>query len=274
MDTLTYRNVMTIAGSDSGGGAGIQADIKTITALGCFATTAITAITAQNTLGVQKIIPLTIDDVSAQINAICEDIIPTTVKVGMLHNIPLASLVSETMTQLEHVPFVLDPVMVAASGDTLIQNDTIEYLKSELFPKAAIITPNLEEGSLITNHKINSLKDMEVAAEAIMNLNVKSLLLKGAGLEGNDTISLFYDQYGHKMIIQKPKIDTHNTHGAGCTLSSAIASYLALGFNLTEAVVKAQDFVYQAIQSSANVVFGNGNGPLNHSFDPQKMSLK
>lgn len=267
----SYPSVLTIAGSDGSGGAGFQGDIKTISAIGCFATTAITALPVQNTMGVQSIYPIPITAVGEQIDAIFEDITPNAIKIGMVHHTTLAQLIAQKLRTQSNIPVVFDPVMVANSGDRLIEEDTVQSLIVDLFPLATIITPNLDEAALLIGAPIDSVAAMYEAGEQIMKLGCKSLLLKGAHLATPINTSLFFDVDGTITQFDQERYDTNNTHGSGCTLSSAIASYLAIGCSLKDAVSKGLSFVHQAIFHAKDVVIGKGHGPLNHFFNPQKL---
>jgi len=267
-----YKKVLTIAGSDSGGGAGIQADIKTISALGCYATSAITAITAQNTKGVTAIHPVPIDMLEKQLEAILSDIGTDSVKIGMLHNVDVVKVVARALQKYGVKQVVLDPVMVATSGDRLIEEDTLKILKKELFPLASIITPNLDEAEMLLDRKIASLDEMEKFAADLAQWNSGAVLLKGGHLEGDTIFDVYFDtELKESRVFHSCKIESANVHGTGCTLSSAIASYMAIGYTSPEAVIKARDFVLQAIESGKDYQTGSGHGPVNHFFDPKVM---
>lgn len=266
-----YPSVLTIAGSDSGGGAGIQADLKTISALGCFGTTAITAITVQNTRGVTAIHSVPAAVVGGQIKAVLTDIIPAAIKIGMVHSLELVETIAQVLKSYPEIPIILDPVMVATSGDKLIQDDTIMGLKTSLFPISALITPNLDEASILANMPIHTIADMRIAGVKIMNLGCKAVLLKGGHLKSTQLTSVYFRADGKVKEFTFNRVDTNNTHGSGCTLSSAIASFLAQGLDLGLAIAKAQDYVNQAIIYGQDVKTGMGNGPLNHFFNPLKL---
>jgi hydroxymethylpyrimidine/phosphomethylpyrimidine kinase len=271
MSKCTYPVVLSIAGSDSGGGAGIQADLKTISALGCFATTAITAITAQNTLGVSGIHSVPTEFVVAQIKAVMEDLNPSAIKIGMVHNGAMALAISETLSHYPGVPVIFDPVMVATSGDRLIEDHTIETFKAQLFPLATLLTPNLDEAAVLAGMDINTMCDMKKAGQRLLQFGCKAVLIKGGHLEGPDLFDIYLDSNGDERVFSNPKINTINTHGTGCTLSSAIASFIALGHNLPVSILKGINYTHQAIEEGAAVAVGAGHGPLNHFFDPQKL---
>lgn len=273
---MKYPKVLTIAGSDSGGGAGIQADLKTISATGCYGMTVITALTAQNTLGVTGIHDVPAEFIEKQGEAVLSDIGTDAVKIGMLHSAGTISAVKKLIEKYSLKNIVLDPVMVATSGDKLIKDETITILIRELFPLADVITPNIPEAEIILNKKINSREEMEPAAKELAKLCRRAVLLKGGHLFGDKV----YDYYVEKSapdkikIFENKKIDTKNTHGTGCTLSSAIASYLALNFNLEDAVHSAEKFIHKAILNGAGIQTGNGHGPVNHFFNPEKLKIK
>jgi hydroxymethylpyrimidine/phosphomethylpyrimidine kinase len=270
--TFKYPSVLTIAGSDSGGGAGIQADIKTISALGCFAASAITAVTVQNTVGVTAIHSVPAEIVRDQIKMVMDDIEPDVIKIGMIHTKELAIIIAETLRQDPTVAVVFDPVMVAASGDVLIEAETIAVLKQYLFPLAAVVTPNLDEAAILSGMTICNVTDMKVAAARILETACKAVLLKGGHLQGGDSVfDLYIDQSGRELLLQADYIATHNTHGTGCTLSAAIAAYRALGYSLEASVQQAQIYTHETIKHGADVKTGKGNGPLNHFYNPQKL---
>jgi len=269
-----YPRVLSIAGSDSGGGAGIQADLKTFAALGCFGMTAITALTAQNTCGVRAIHPVPPDMLRAQIDAVLEDIGADAVKVGMLHSPEIVRTVAQAIDRHHLSRVVFDPVMVATSGAKLIDDPAIAVLVAELFPRAALITPNLDEAALLVGRPLTSAHDMAQAAAELLARGARAVLLKGGHLAGDTVMDLLLQPSAEPLWLQAPRIATANTHGTGCTLSSAIAAHLALGATLTQAVQQARDFVRQALQAGASVKTGQGEGPLNHGFAPLPMQLR
>ncbi|MGB4584005.1 MAG: bifunctional hydroxymethylpyrimidine kinase/phosphomethylpyrimidine kinase [Rhodoferax sp.] len=269
-----YPRVLSIAGSDSGGGAGIQADLKTFAALGCFGMTAITALTAQNTCGVRAIHPVPPDMLRAQIDAVLEDIGADAVKVGMLHSPEIVRTVAQAIDRHQLSRVVFDPVMVATSGAKLIDDPAIAVLVAELFPRTALITPNLDEAALLVGRPLASAQDMAQAAAELVARGARAVLLKGGHLTGDKVIDVLLEASGEPIWMAAPRIDTANTHGTGCTLSSAIAAHLALGATLTQAVQQARDFVRQALQAGASVKTGQGSGPLNHGFAPLPMQLR
>ncbi len=267
----TYISILTIAGSDSGGGAGIQADLKTFSALGCYGTSAITAITVQNTLGVKAIHKVPAEIVQGQIKAVMDDIKPKAIKIGMVHSAALARAIAQTLKAYPDVPIIFDPVMVSTSGHRLIENDTIAMLQQELFPLAMLITPNLDEAEILASMNIKTIDDMKLAAEKMISSGCHAVLVKGGHLKGPDLFDVYLDQSGNHKIFKSTAIHTQNTHGTGCTLSSAIAVYVALENDLTNAIAQAKCYVEQAIISGQEVKTGEGKGPLNHFFDAQNL---
>lgn len=269
-----YPRVLTIAGSDSGGGAGIQADLKTFSALGCYGMTAITAITAQNTQGVQGISAIEPEMVFQQIKSVASDIGVDAVKIGMLHDPATVRAVAQAIRQFKFKHVVLDPVMVATSGDRLIAEETIDVLMGELFPLATVITPNLEEVVLLLGMDEAPLSSQfPLFAEQLREKGAASVLIKGGHLLSEQLVDvlLHWDESRQNHITHmytSQRIDTQNTHGTGCTLSSAIACFLALGESLPDAVGYAHRYTHQAIVAGAQVTTGRGHGPLNHGFAP------
>ena len=259
-----YVRVLSIAGSDSGGGAGIQADLKTFSALGCYGMTAITAITAQNTLGVTGIHGVPPDMLRAQIDAVAQDIGVDAVKIGMLASPEVVRVVAQAIRthRLPHV--VLDPVMVATSGDRLIASETVQVLVNELFPLAAVVTPNLDEAALLLGREIEGIDDLDDAARDLLALGAPAVLLKGGHLKGERVVDLLATRSGLRQRLESARIATHNGHGTGCTLSSAIAAFLAQGHKLPQAVEKARAYILGAIAAGADVHTGQGHEQLNH----------
>ena len=260
-----YVRVLSIAGSDSGGGAGIQADLKTFSALGCYG---MTAITAQNTLGVTGIHGVPPDMLRAQIDAVAQDIGVDAVKIGMLASPEVVRVVAQAIRthRLPHV--VLDPVMVATSGDRLIASETVQVLVNELFPLAAVVTPNLDEAALLLGREIEGIDDLDDAARDLLALGAPAVLLKGGHLKGERVVDLLATPAGLRQRLESARITTHNGHGTGCTLSSAIAAFLAQGLPLPQAVEKARAYILGAIAAGADVHTGQGHGPLNHGYAP------
>ena len=257
------KTALTIAGSDSSGGAGIQADIKTMTMNGVYAMSVITALTAQNTMGVWGISEVTPEFVGAQIDAIFTDIYPDAVKIGMVSSSGIIKEIVKKLKQYKAKNIVVDPVMVATSGAKLINSDAMEVLTKELFPLATIITPNIPEAEILTGIQIKEATDMIEAAKQIYKTYHCAVLCKG-GHQVNDANDLLYLDGAYKWFYGK-RIDNPNTHGTGCTLSSAIASNLAKGYTLEKSVNHAKDYLSAALLAQLNL--GNGSGPLNHHFD-------
>ena len=272
----TYPIILTIAGSDSGGGAGIQADIKTMSALGAFATSAITAVTVQNTLGVSGIHDVPCEIVEAQIEAVLSDFQVKAIKIGMINQADLVKVIANAIKKYRIENVVLDPVMVATSGDKLMQNSTIEKIKTELFPLSKIITPNLYEAGVLLNKKIASIEEMELAAEELGGFGCKSVLIKGGHLSDNEMTDVLWvggKDETNTYTFSVPKIHTKNLHGTGCSLSSAIATFLALEKSIPDAVHWAKAYITTAIESGKNITIGKGNGAVNHFFNPQKLKI-
>lgn len=263
-----YARVLSIAGSDSGGGAGIQADLKTFSALGCYGMTAITAITAQNTQGVRAIHGISPDMLRAQIDAVAEDIGVDAVKIGMLHDPEVVRVVVKAIARHQMLQVVLDPVMVATSGDRLMADETVGVLVQELFPRVTVITPNLDEAALLLGRSIDGADALDEAASALLALGAPAVLLKGGHLPGDLVVDVLAMAGGGHLRLQSPRIATHNGHGTGCTLSAAIAAHLALGLPLPQAVEQARAYILGAIAAGADVHTGHGHGPLNHGYAP------
>ena len=263
--------VLIVAGSDSSGGAGIQADIKTVTALGSYASTAITAVTAQNTKGVKKIIPITRQNVQKQMTMILNDIGANAVKIGMLHNPGIIKTVCKIIKKYNLKNIVLDPVMVAKGGTKLINNNSIKHLRALLLPLCDLITPNIPEAEVLTGYSISDKEAMIKAAKKILNMGAKNVLLKGGHLKGKMIFDILATKKGIK-IFKKRKIKTQNTHGTGCTLSSAFATYLSQRKNIYKSCVASLNYVDKAIAQAPR--YGKGFGPLNHliSFNLKKIN--
>ncbi len=253
--------ILIIAGSDSSGGAGIQADIKTVTSLGGYAMTALTAITAQNTTGVLSISSVKANDVSRQILFTCKDIRPDAIKVGMLHSIPIIDSVAKSLRKIKLKKIILDPVMVAKSGHKLISSQAIKILKKKLFRLITLITPNIPEAEILSSSTINTIDDMILAARKIKNLGVDNVLIKGGHLKSNEIYDILLCKNKIKIFKNK-KIKSLNTHGTGCTLSSAISTYIGCGKTVEKSCELGIKYVNQAIRSKIN--YGKGRGPINH----------
>ena len=266
-----YARVLSIAGSDSGGGAGIQADLKTFSALGCYGMTAITALTAQNTVGVAGIHAVPPAFLKAQLCAVLDDIGVDAVKIGMLHAPEIVEVVAWAIDhyRIEHV--VLDPVMVATSGDRLIEAPTVDVLRRELFPRASVITPNLDEAALLLGRPLRGEADLDQAAADLLAQGARAVLLKGGHLPGDEVVDLLATSAQPGLRLRSARIASRNVHGTGCTLSSAIAAYLARGLALAQAVERARAYTLQAIRAGAAVQTGQGHGPLCHGHAPVPM---
>jgi hydroxymethylpyrimidine/phosphomethylpyrimidine kinase len=254
------RTALTIAGSDSGGGAGIQADLKTFSALGVFGMSAITAITAQNTTAVTAVFELPPDLVAAQIDAVLTDIGADAVKTGMIANSDIIRVVAAKLREYGVSALVVDPVMVATSGDRLLREDAVAALKSELLPLATVVTPNLPEAEMLTGRTVGTLDEMRDAARAIVGLGARSAVVKGGHLDG-DAIDIFYDGSDFAEL-RAPRIDTTSTHGTGCTLAAAIAALLARGEPLPAAISGAKTYLTAALEYAFPL--GHGHGPVHH----------
>ncbi len=253
--------ILIIAGSDSSGGAGIQADIKTVTSLGSYAMTAITAVTSQNTTGVLSIISIPGKEISRQIEFTSKDIKPDTVKIGMLHSPPVINSVIKSLKKIKIKKIILDPVMVAKGGAKLIDEKSIMILKNKLIRNVSLITPNIPEAEILTNTKILSKEDMIFAANKLLNLGAKNILIKGGHMSSKFLTDIFVNK-NEIVEFNSKKINTKNTHGTGCTLSSAIATFYSCGKTLKKSCEMAINYVNHAIRSGPN--FGNGHGPINH----------
>ena len=253
--------ILIIAGSDSSGGAGIQADLKTVTALGGYAMTAITAVTSQNTTGVSSVIAIPPKEIEKQILFTSKDIKPDAIKIGMLHSKEVIFLVARILSQLKTRKIILDPVMVAKGGFKLIDDEAIEVLKEKLLRKAYLITPNIPEAEVLTNIKIKNVNDMITAANILLKFGVKNILLKGGHSKSKSMNDIFLNKKELKIFKNK-RIKTKNTHGTGCTLSSAITTFYACGKTLNKSCELAIKYVNQSIRSNLN--YGKGHGPINH----------
>ena len=263
-----YHKVLTIAGSDSGGGAGIQADLKTFAAIGCYGMSVITALTAQNTRGVTAIHALPPSFAVAQMTAVFTDIGADAVKIGMLYSAELIEAVTETLNKYRARNIVLDPVMVAQSGDKLLQDDAIEAIREHLMPVADVVTPNLPEAEVLLGQKIETFEDMRRAARSLAQFGGRSILIKGGHLEERKSSDLLYlTEEDRFVILEAERVDSRNNHGTGCTLSSAIAAYISRGSQIEDAVRKAKTFIQNAIRAGAAYKIGHGHGPVHHFFE-------
>lgn len=256
------KTVLTIAGSDCSGGAGIQADIKTIAAHGLYAMSVITALTAQNTTGVSSVSDVSPEFVKMQIDAVFTDIYPDAVKIGMVSNIEIIDVIVERLTYYNAKNIVVDPVMVATSGSKLLKDEAIEAVKNKLIPLADIITPNTSEAEVLSNIAIESQLDMETSAKFISKMLNGAVLIKGGHIGENSNDLIFIEDQYH--WINGKRVNNPNTHGTGCTLSSAIACNLALGLSIKESVSNAKDYITGALEDNLNL--GKGSGPLNHMY--------
>ena len=254
--------VLSIAGSDSSGGAGIQADIKTITAMGGYAATVVTAITAQNTLGVQEVFEVPIKTIRNQIRSVLSDIGADSIKIGMVSSKETVACIKEELKNIYiKTPIVLDPVMIAKGGHRLLKTDAEKQLINDLFPIAELLTPNIPEAEQITKIKISSVNELLMAGKKIISMGVKNVLMKGGHLEGEKLTDILFIK--NKIVyFENIRIQTNNTHGTGCTLASSIASGLAQKLSLLESVSRAEKYVFEAIKSAPKI--GKGKGPLNH----------
>jgi hydroxymethylpyrimidine/phosphomethylpyrimidine kinase len=268
---VRYARVLSIAGSDSGGGAGIQADLKTFSALGCYGMTAITALTAQNTVGVAGIHAVPPAFLKAQLCAVLDDIGVDAIKIGMLHAPEIVEVVAWAIDHYRIAHVVLDPVMVATSGDRLIEEATVDVLRRELFPRASVITPNLDEAALLLGRPLRGESDLDQAAADLLAQGARAVLLKGGHLPGDQVVDLLATPAQPWLRLRTARIASRNVHGTGCTLSSAIAAYLARGLALAQAVERARAYILVAIRSGAEVQTGRGHGPLCHGHAPVPM---
>ncbi len=252
---------LTIAGSDSGGGAGIQADLKTFSRFGVFGTSVITAITAQNTLGVVRYSVVEPEMIRAQLDAVASDLRPCAVKSGMLADAAVVATVTEGIRRHALTPYVLDPVMVATSGDVLLEPDAVALIKRDLVPLATLVTPNLDEAAILAGIEVTDIATMENAAKLLVDMGARAALVKGGHLRGDVVTDLLWD--GATLTRHDhTRLNTRHTHGTGCTLSSAITAHLALGDSLCDAVQRSLDYVHRAIALAPGL--GDGHGPLNH----------
>ncbi len=271
----SYPIVLSIAGSDSSGGAGIQADLKTFSSLGVYGTTAITAITAQNTQGVHSQFTLPPQMVYDQIVAVINDLHPAFIKIGMLSNSGIVLAVAEALSQYS-LPIILDPVIVSTSGHRLLSIEAQEVLKEKLLPMSTLITPNIPEMKALTDMPLSSFEKKQAAAQHLINYGVKAVLLKGGHEEGNTKTDILFTQSANGIkstLFTATTISTPNIHGTGCTLSSAITAFLARGLCLNDAITEAKNYITNAITAGADIKIGHGSGPVNHGFNPLKMQI-
>lgn len=263
-----YNIVLTIAGSDTSAGAGIQADLKTFSALGCYGMSVVTALTAQNTRGVVSVHPVPHEFVGDQLDAVLSDIEPDAVKIGMLYSAGIIQTVAERIIKYSLKNIVLDPVMASQSGDKLMEDEALSAMKELLLPRAAIVTPNLPEASVLVDQPVDNLEDMRQAALRLASSGATGVLIKGGHLKGDDIKDLLYIRPEDRFVIFEAKrIKTKNNHGTGCTLSSAIAAFLAIGHGLEDSVGLARKYLEGAIRAGTNYEIGKGRGPLHHFFE-------
>lgn len=263
----TYCRALTIAGSDSGGGAGIQADLKTFSALGCYGMSVITALTAQNTVAVTGIHPVPPEFIGEQIDAVVSDIGVDAVKIGMLHSPEVIRVVAERLEKRGCQQIVLDPVMIAKSGDKLLRDDAVEALKKELIPMATVITPNLPEASVLLGWPVTHRAQMADACRELASLGCDAVFLKGGHLDDDVAADLLYEpKTGGIVEFESPRVATQNSHGTGCTISSAIAAGLAKGLPLVDAVNAAKSYINCALTSGSRFKLGHGHGPVHHFY--------
>ena len=263
---------MIIAGSDSSGGAGLQADIKTITSLGSYAMTAVTAVTIQNTRGVKSVIPINVNEIKNQIIYTAKDIKPDAIKIGMLHSVKVIKLIIKSLNKIKVKKIILDPVMIAKGGSKLITDSAVKLMKKRLLNKVSLITPNIPEAEILTGIKIKNQNDMILAANEFIKLGVQNVLVKGGHLKSKKVHDIFVNKKEIKVFSNK-RFNTKNTHGTGCTLSTAITSFFSCGKTLKKSCELAINYVNHSIKS--NPKYGKGNGPLNHliSFKVDKKYL-
>lgn len=266
-DMKRYKIALSIAGSDPSGGAGLQADLKTFSACGCYGATVVVAVVDENTVGVTGVHPIPVDFVKGQIKSVLDDIGADAVKIGMLHSSDLIRAVKDTLSLYGIENIVLDPVMVATSGDPLLEPDAVDTLKSVLVPYARVITPNIPEACILLGEKISFQKELPECARRLSMDGRVSVLLKAGHLSDEDLVDVFYNAETGKLTeLRSTRLHTRNTHGTGCTLSSAVASFLARGYGLDDAVVAAKDYIARAIEAGAEYEIGHGHGPVHHFF--------
>ncbi|MDE5622912.1 MAG: bifunctional hydroxymethylpyrimidine kinase/phosphomethylpyrimidine kinase [Alistipes sp.] len=262
-----YKRALTIAGSDPSGGAGLQADLKTFSACGCYGMSAVVAVVDENTVGVTGVHPVPIDFVVGQIRSVLDDIGVDAVKIGMLHSSELIRAVKRTLAEYRIRQVVLDPVMVATSGDPLLQEEAIATLRDELIPDVRVITPNIPEAELLLGRSLTEQSELPDAARELSRNGRVSVLLKAGHLHDDELVDIFYNAETDRVLpLRSARLTTRNTHGTGCTLSSAVAAFLAHGLPLDEAVVRAKEYIARAIAAGAEYAIGHGHGPVHHFF--------
>lgn len=267
-----YPVILTIAGSDCSGGAGIQADIKTISALGGYAASAITALTVQNTTGVRAVHTISSEIIRGQIEAVMEDLHPDAVKIGMVDEWITVGIIADCLRKYAPEHVVYDPVMVSSSGKKLMSDEAIRAIQKELFPLTTLITPNLDEVAVLTGRQPTEPEGMQQVARELSENYGTGVLIKGGHLEGDEMVDVLYVNK-ISYIYKEKKIESGNLHGTGCTLSSAIATYLALGCEMNEAVYEAKAYLSKAIEAGKDITIGHGNGPLCHFWNPEKAQM-
>lgn len=265
---MRYITAMTIAGSDPSGGAGVQADIKTMSAIGVYSCSVITALTVQNTKGVTEVFSVDGECVRKQIEAVMSDIMPSVVKVGMLNNLETAEAIAESLGRYtgQDLKIILDPILASSSGKQLLSDEALRYVIDKILPMSMLITPNIPEAEILSGMKINNNDDRMEAARRILTFGAKAVLVKGGHSDSRVKSDLLVTADGQEKWFSMLGVETRNTHGTGCTLSSAIASYLALGDRLDDAVQKAKRFVNDALKAGRDMELGHGTGPLQHFF--------
>jgi hydroxymethylpyrimidine/phosphomethylpyrimidine kinase len=271
----TYPVVLSIAGSDSSGGAGIQADLKTFSALGVYGATAITAITAQNTQGVHSQLAIDPQMVYDQIVAVIDDLHPSFIKIGMLSNADIVMIVAKALCRYS-IPVILDPVIVSSTGHRLLSIEAQDIIKSQLLPLSTLVTPNIPEMEALANHSVDTYEHKVEASKILFDFGAKAILLKGGHEEGEHKCDILFtnSESGiESRIFTSESITTRNTHGTGCTLSSAITAFMARGYDIVEAITEAKRFITEAIRNGADIEIGHGIGPVNHGFNPLKMII-
>lgn len=265
---MLYIKTLTIAGSDCSGGAGVQADIKTMSALGCYAASVITAITAQNTQGVYAVSAVSPCVITAQIDAVMQDLAPQHIKIGMMNNAETINAIADSISHYSYHSLIIDPVMVSTSGCQLMLPHAITLLRDRIIPLATLLTPNIPEAEQLTGITIDSDEQAHKAASLIRQMGARAVLIKGGHRQGTTKTDWLYTDDGQRYAYTSPTVNTHNTHGTGCTLSSAITAFIAKGDALPQAVQHAKEYVSKAIAAGNNITTGKGCGPVNHFFNP------
>ncbi len=268
---MNYCKTLTIAGSDSSGGAGIQADIKTMSALGCYSTTVITAITAQNTLGIYAIEKISYKIIAKQLEAVLDDIRPDAIKIGMVNDTKSIEAIADILQGVSDIPIIIDPVMVSTTGSQLMEESAIKIFRKKLIPLSILLTPNIPEVEVLINRKITNIKDVLSVANRLIDLNCKAVLVKGGHLDGKEKVDYLLRKQYPIIPYTSPMVKTSNNHGTGCTLSSAITSFIARGEDIEQAIQKAKEYITQSLIAGANIKIGQGHGAVNHFYNPQKL---